>query len=107
SNWALQIRWARDVRLMDAHEQLVLDEQTSWIGDSMRREPLKHDAFETFAADCPDTARCLTVFFERLWQASEPIIDRRPTADEAEVTAPPPAEPRGDNDGSKPSRARA
>jgi hypothetical protein len=83
SNWTVQIRWARDLRLMDAHEQLVLDETTSWIGDCMRREPLKHDAFEAFSADCAETARGVTVFFERLWQVSEPIIDRRPAAEGA------------------------
>jgi hypothetical protein len=92
SSSALQIRWARDIRLMDAHEQLVLDDETSWIGDCMRREPLRHDAFEAFSAGCAGTARSVTVFFERLWQASEPIIDRKASAETVagEIMAPPP-----------------
>ena len=76
SECGLQIRWARDIRLMEAHEQLVLGPRSSWIGDCMRREPLKHDAFEVFAPDCEETAQRARLFFERLWKASEPIIDR-------------------------------
>src|SRR5690606_14006482 len=68
SGWALQVRWARDLRLLEAHEQLVLGAATSWIGDSMRRDPLSHDACELHAPDCPDSAERAALFFERLWQ---------------------------------------
>ena len=109
SNWTVQIRWARDVRLMDAHEQLVLDQATSWIGDCMRREPLKHDAFEAFSADCAETARSVTLFFERLWQVSEPIIDRRPLGEGAspDVLPPPVAAARTALERGKPSSTGA
>ena len=76
SDWALQIRWARDIRLQDAHEQLVLGPSTSWTGDCMRREPSSRDACELYAADCAETARRSTLYFERLWQVSEPIFER-------------------------------
>ena len=76
SDWALQIRWARDIRLQDAHEQLVLGPSTSWTGDCMRREPTSRDACELYAADCAETARRSTLYFERLWQVSEPIFER-------------------------------
>lgn len=76
SERGLQVRWARDVRLMDAHEQLVLGETTSWTGDCMRREPSKHDAFEAFMPDSAEAARRAILFFERLWHVSVPIIDR-------------------------------
>jgi hypothetical protein len=76
SELALQVRWARDLRLMDAHEQLVLPPARSWTGDCMRREPAKSDAHEWFAPECPDTARRAALFFERLWGVSEPVIER-------------------------------
>ena len=76
SDWGLQIRWARDLRLLDAHEQLVLGPTTSWIGDCMRREPSSRDACELFAKDCRETARRSNIFFERLWSACEPIFER-------------------------------
>ena len=85
SDWALQIRWARDLRLLDAHEQLVLGPSTAWIGDCMRREPASRDACELFASDCMETARRASMFFERLWQASEPIFERAGTAEIAPV----------------------
>lgn len=77
SGWALQLRWARDLRLLEAHEQLVLGPATSWIGDSMRRDPLSRDACELYAPDCPDAAERAGLFFERLWQASEPVLERQ------------------------------
>src|SRR5262249_1536394 len=40
-----EIRWARHPRLIEAHEQLVLGPHTCWIGDCMRRDPMKCDAF--------------------------------------------------------------
>lgn len=76
SDWALQVRWARDLRLLEAHEQLVIGPATSWIGDSMRRDPLSRDACELYAPDCQQTAQRAIVFFERLWQVSEPVLER-------------------------------
>lgn len=78
SDLELQIRWARDIRLMDAHEQLVLLPDASWIGDCMRRDPAKRDVYEDFAIDCRETARLASICFERLWRASEPVIERKP-----------------------------
>lgn len=70
------VRLARDPRLLDAHEQIVLGPATSWIGDCMRRDPMKRDAYECFASDCSETARWARISFERLWQASIPIEGR-------------------------------
>lgn len=77
SEWSLQVHWARDLRLLEAHEQLVLGSATCWIGDSMRREPLSHDACELYAPDCPELTYRARRFFERLWQASEPVFERQ------------------------------
>lgn len=71
------IRLARDPRLYDAHEQLVLGPAASWIGDCMRRDPMKRDAYECFASDCGQTATWARISFERLWNASEPLVDDR------------------------------
>ncbi len=85
SDWSLQVHWARDIRLLEAHEQLVLGSTTSWIGDSMRRDPLNHDACELYAPDHPETAQRAGLFFERLWQATEPVLERSSPAMDDEV----------------------
>lgn len=69
-----EIRWAKNPRLIEAHEQLVLGPQTCWIGDCMRREPSKCDAYESYVEGCGEAAGCATVSFERLWSASEPLL---------------------------------
>jgi len=71
-----EVRWARDPRLIEAHEQLVLGPLACWIGDSMRREPAKCDAFETYMDACAATAGSAALSFERLWSASEPLLER-------------------------------
>jgi hypothetical protein len=73
-----QIRIARNPRLMDAHEQLVLGERATWFGDSLRRDPLKRDAFESFMADDAAAAGRARSTFERLWQATEPLPVHNP-----------------------------
>ncbi len=67
---------AHDLRLLDAHEQLVIGSKTSWIGDCMRRDPNKRDAYECFAADCGVTAGWARTSFERLWAASIAVADK-------------------------------
>lgn len=70
--FARSVRIARNPRLLDAHEQLVLGGSTCWFGDSMRRDPSKRDAYERFVTDCAETARFATRSFEHLWKAGEP-----------------------------------
>lgn len=70
----ISVSWARNARLLDAHEQLVMSETTCWTGDCMRREPTKRDAFECFADDCAETAGWAITSFERLWAASVPMF---------------------------------
>jgi len=64
-------RHLADPRHLNAHEQLILGPASSWIGDCMRREPSKRDAYEQFAPDCALTAKWATTSFERLWAAAE------------------------------------
>lgn len=70
-NFASELRIARNPRLLDAHEQLYLGTSTSWVGDCMRREPAKRDAYECYARDCQITARWTQLAFERIWLLSE------------------------------------
>lgn len=65
-------RVVRDARLYDAHEQLILDSRTTWVGDCMRREPAKTDSYERFAENCPVTAKWARRSFTSLWSAGQP-----------------------------------
>jgi len=67
-----ECRIAKDSRLLDAHEQLVLAPDRSWIGDCMRREPTKRDTYERFAENSAEVAAFATRSFERLWRSSSP-----------------------------------
>jgi hypothetical protein len=68
-------RIIRDIRLFDAHEQLVLGPTASWVGDCMRRDPMKRDAYECYAADCGKTAGWAKTSFDRMWETCEPMPD--------------------------------
>jgi hypothetical protein len=68
-----EIRWAKNPRMLDAHEQLVIGPHSTWMGDCMRRDPTKRDAFQSFNVDCPEAAGWAHVSFERIWQASSPL----------------------------------
>ena len=69
-----EIRWAKRPRLIEAHEQLVIGPETCWIGDCMRRDPAKCDAYESFIEGCGEAAGCAAVSFERLWHASQAVV---------------------------------
>jgi hypothetical protein len=75
-----EVRWARDPRLLEVHEQLVLGPSTCWTGDSMRRDPAKCDALETFTDDGAEAAGTAAASFGRLWAASEPLPVLPPVA---------------------------
>lgn len=67
----VECRFVNDTRLLDAHEQLVLDRVTCWIGDCMRRDPLKRDAYELYS-DSPVTAGHAARSFSQIWRAAGP-----------------------------------
>lgn len=81
------VRVVRDVRLFDAHEQLVLGPASSWIGDCMRCDPMKRDAYECYAADCSKTAGWARTSFERLWAVCEPLPEEAITSSAIVETA--------------------
>jgi hypothetical protein len=49
-----------------------------WTGDSMRRDPAKCDAYETFVEGDRLVATSTRVSFERLWAASEALLPHMP-----------------------------
>lgn len=63
----VDMRSACDVRLLDAHEQLAIGDRVAWIGDCMRREPTKRDAYEIYSADCAEMAALAHRSFDRVW----------------------------------------
>jgi hypothetical protein len=71
-----ECRVAGNPSLLEAHEQLVMGPTTCWIGDSMRREPDKRDAYECHASNHALTAQWSTMAFNRLWAASDAIVPR-------------------------------
>lgn len=72
------LRWAKNPRLADAHEQLVLGPITAWVGDCLRRDPSRRDAYEQYVAADAITAETLRTSFTRLWSASVPLLIRKP-----------------------------
>jgi len=67
------IRHVTDPRLLDAHEQLVMGSGTLWIGDCMRRDPAKRDAYECYGEGCTEDVAWALRAFEKLWAAAQPI----------------------------------
>lgn len=75
-----ELRILSDMRLLECHEQLWLDGATAWIGDCMRREPDKRDAYECYADGCTETARSVELSFRRLWGkvSATPVVTDEP-----------------------------
>ena len=74
------VRWARDVRLLEAHEQLVLGRTRCWSGDAMRRGATKTDLFESLNEGYPEAASLGRTAFARLVPLTAVIRPRRVTA---------------------------
>jgi len=71
------IRWARNPRLLDAHEQVTYGETMCWSGDAMRRDADRRNALTLFDEEAPDTVRLGRLAFEALWAASSLVPERR------------------------------
>lgn len=71
-SFAREWRLLTDPRHLHAHEQLILDGATCWIGDCMRREPAKRDAYEQYVTDCPQTTAWAASAFRRFWNNATP-----------------------------------
>lgn len=71
------IRWVRNPRLLDAHEQVTYGEAICWSGDAMRRDADKRNALALFDENAPDAVRLGRLAFEALWAVSAPVPERR------------------------------
>jgi hypothetical protein len=71
------VRWARNPRLLDAHEQVTYGSSMCWSGDAMRRDADKRNALTLFDQSAPQTARLGQLSFAALWAASAVVPERR------------------------------
>ena len=67
------IRWARNPRLLDAHEQVTYGGTMCWSGDAMRRDADKRNPLVLFDMDAPEAALRAHHAFKALWGASVPV----------------------------------
>jgi hypothetical protein len=74
------VRWARDPRLLEAHEQLVMGSSRCWSGDAMRRGATKTDLFESLNEGHVEGATLGRQAFDRLALRTAQIRPRRVTA---------------------------
>ena len=94
------IRWARNPRLLDAHEQVTYGASMCWSGDAMRRDADKRNALNLFEPTAPGTARLGRLAFEALWSAATVVAERR-------LSGPATAKPSGAHEGETESRVAA
>jgi hypothetical protein len=71
------IRWTRNPRLLDAHEQVTYGDAICWSGDAMRRDADKRNALTLFDEAAPEMVRFGLLAFEALWAASSLVPERR------------------------------
>lgn len=81
----VEIRVLNDSRFGAAHEQLVLNSSRVWIGDCMRRDPWKRDAFEMFHGNDQIAAAHGRVSFAKLWAGARAVECLVPQAVKPEV----------------------
>jgi hypothetical protein len=82
------LRWARNPRLLDAHEQVTYGSAFCWWGDSMRRDADKRNNLSLIEDAAAGTPRLGRLAFAALWQASAIVAERR-------LTGPASAKPSG------------
>lgn len=66
------VRVMADARFLEAHEQLVLSDTRAWIGDCMRRDPSRRDAYECYCDGSDARALWAGRSFDRMWAAAAP-----------------------------------
>ena len=71
------VRWARNPRLLEAHEQVTYGTAMCWSGDAMRRDADRRNGLTQFDEAAPQAARLGRLAFEALWAASARVPERR------------------------------
>lgn len=82
-----QFRILGDRRFATAHEQLVVGGANVWIGDCLRRDPAKRDAFELYYRSEPKVRMLAVASFEKLWARAKPVQPVRADAISPEIIA--------------------
>ncbi|MBM3544875.1 MAG: hypothetical protein FJX44_10320 [Alphaproteobacteria bacterium] len=75
------IRYARNPRLHDAHEQTTYGDSMCWSGDAMRRDADKRNSLSLFHEDDPDRTLLACHSFAALWMAATPVPARHLSGD--------------------------
>jgi len=76
-NPGIEFRLLTDPRFGASHEQLIVGRTHVWIGDCLRRDPNKRDAFELYHKADPAARKCAAVSFDRLWARAKPLMPLR------------------------------
>jgi hypothetical protein len=71
------IRWARNPRLLEAHEQVIYGDALCWSGDAMRRDADKRNALALFEEEASESVRFGRLAFAAIWAQSSPVPERR------------------------------
>ncbi|MEM8573693.1 MAG: hypothetical protein AAGF48_03565 [Pseudomonadota bacterium] len=66
------VRWARNPRLADAHEQAAYGEELCWTGDAVRRDADRRNRLVLFES-APDAFLRAAHAFRALWEACDPL----------------------------------
>ncbi len=69
----IECRVLADPSFGPAHEQLVVGHTFVWIGDCLRRDPMKRDAFELYHANDAVAGIFAMASFEKLWARARPL----------------------------------
>jgi hypothetical protein len=80
-------RLLSDPRFGASHEQLVIGRTHVWIGDCLRRDPNKRDAFELYHKADPIARKCAIISFERLWARAKPLMPAKNSSIPSELIA--------------------
>jgi hypothetical protein len=67
------LRWAKNPRLLDAHEQAIYGGASCWVGDAMRRDASRRNALSLFSEAAPGSTRLAEMAFSALWHACERV----------------------------------
>ncbi len=69
----ITFRWAQNKFLLDAHEQMILGDHSSWSGDTLKRVSSNSYHIDMFETDDVETIRLGEMAFSAMWMASSEV----------------------------------
>jgi len=82
-----EFRVIDDPRFAAAHEQMVVGNTHVWIGDCLRRDPTKRDAFELYHRADQSVHLFTAASFVKLWASAKPMKQPKDGAVSPEIIA--------------------